>query len=261
MTTADRPTYIAAMHIIDAGSGVPVLWIHGFPLSSRIFLPQLAIHHVQHLVPDLPGFGQTPAGSSIGSIEEYARFALSVLDDREIDRAVVAGLSMGGYIALAIARIAPERLRGLMLLDTRETPDTPEAKKGRLESAEKVRAGKSVKPVVDAMLPKMFGPSPSADLVEEVTDIMMSSSVDGVAAALQAMADRPDTTAVLPQIRVPVLVVVGEEDSITPPADAERMAAAIADATLVKLPGAGHLSNMEQAEAFNAAVSEFVARV
>lgn len=249
------------MHIIDAGSGVPVLWIHGFPLSSRIFLPQLAIHHAQHLVPDLPGFGQTPADPSIGSIEDYARVALSLLDEREIDRAVVAGLSMGGYIALAIARIAPERLRGLMLLDTRETPDTAEARKGRFESIEKVRAAKSVKPVVEAMLPKMLGSSPSADLVEEVTDIMLSSSVDGVTTALKAMAERSDTTAVLPTIGVPVLVVVGEEDSITPPADAERMAGAIRDAKLVKLPGAGHLSNMEQAEMFNAAVGEFVKRV
>ncbi|MFZ2493270.1 MAG: alpha/beta fold hydrolase [Thermoanaerobaculia bacterium] len=249
------------MHVIDAGSGVPVLWIHGFPLSSRIFLPQLVIHHAQHLVPDLPGFGQTAPAAGEGSLDAYAKFALDLLDEWEIDRAIVGGLSMGGYIALAIARIAPERLRGLMLIDTRELADSPEARKGRYETIEKVRAANSVRPVVDGMLPKMFGSSPSADLVEEVTDIMMSSSTDGVIAALQAMAGRADASSVLPKISVPTLIVVGEEDKITPPSDAERMAAAIPNAQLVKLPEAGHLSNMEQAEEFNAAVSKFLERV
>src|SRR5688572_26746005 len=138
------------MNVTDFGSGPAILWLHGFPLDSSIFQPQLAIPGVRHLTPDLPGFGRTPPADRELSMEDYARLGLEVLDARGIQRAVVAGFSMGGYIAFALARIAPERMSGLILIDTRETADTEEARKGRYDTIAKVRE-QGIQPVVDAM--------------------------------------------------------------------------------------------------------------
>lgn len=246
------------LNVTDLGEGTPVVWIHGFPLASSIFEQQLAIRGVRHVMPDLPGFGQSrPDGGGL-SIDDYAHRMLDLLDQRGLDKAVFAGFSMGGYIALAIARIAPERMRALVLIDTRETADTEEARKGRYESIEKVRK-EGVQPIVDAMLPKMLTPGAPREMKERVREIMSSSSPEGVMTALQAMAMRPDSSGVLPKIAVPVLIVVGEQDTITPPADAERMKSKIARARLVRIANAGHLSNYEQATEFNLACGAFLA--
>lgn len=221
-----------------------LLWIHGFPLSSRVFDRQLSIA-ATHVMPDLPGFGGAPPPRGEMTMEAYAR---EVLPEREV---IVAGLSMGGYIALAMARLAPERVKGLILIDTRETADTDEQRKARYDSIEKVKR-EGIAPVVASMLPKMVTKNAPPELVDEVRGIMESSSPAGVIAALDAMAKRPASD--LGALNIPVLVVVGEEDAITPPSDAERMAAALPDARLVKIAGAAHLSNVEQAHDFNAAV-------
>ena len=189
-------------------------------------------------------------------MDDYARHVLDAMDARKIDKAFLAGLSMGGYICFAIARIAPERMKGLILIDTRETPDTAEAKKGRYETIEKVKA-KGVSVVVDGMLPKMLTPQAPPALVTEARQIMMSSSQTGVTAALKAMAERPDSTETLRAISVPTLIVVGDADTITPPADAQRMASLAPNATLVTIKHAAHLSNMEQPDQFNKAVETF----
>jgi 3-oxoadipate enol-lactonase len=247
------------MHTTDYGSGTPVLWIHGFPLSSRVFEKQLAIAGARHLMPDLPGFGRTPP-ASVDSIDGYARLLLAELDRAGIDRAVFAGLSMGGYILMGVARLAPQRIQGAIFIDTRETPDTAEAKKGRYETMEKVKKN-GIGGVVDSMLPKMLTKSAPPALVDEAETIMSSSSAEGVTAALKAMAERPDSTPVLKMIRVPSLVIVGADDTITPPSDAARLAKALPDAQVVIIPGAAHLSNMEQPQVFNDAVSKFLQRV
>lgn len=248
------------LNVTDLGEGTPVLWLHGYPHAASIYENQLAIRHVRHVMPDLPGFGQSrPIGGEV-SMDDYARLCVELLDHRGIDRAVVAGLSMGGYIALAIARLAPKRLRALILIDTRETADSDDARKARYDSIEKVKQS-GVKPIADAMLPKMLTPNAPPEMRDRVREIMSSASPEGVIAALRAMATRPDSSSLLPNIDVPTLVLVGEEDSITPPADAERMAAAIRGARLVRIAGAAHLSNYEQAVAFNLAVSTFIANV
>jgi len=248
------------MHLTDYGSGTAILWIHGFPLSSRVFEKQLAIEGVRHLMPDLPGFGRTPP-AAVEGIDGYARLVLDELDRAKLDRAVLAGLSMGGYILFGIARIAPERIQGAILIDTRETPDTADAKKGRYETIEKVKKN-GIGAVVDSMLPKMLTKSAPPELVDEAESIMSSSSVDGVTTALKAMAERPDSTALLRMIRVPSLIVVGSDDTITPPSDAARMATALPDARTMIIPGAAHLSNMEQADVFNqAVVTDLLARL
>jgi pimeloyl-ACP methyl ester carboxylesterase len=247
----------------DDGHGTPVIWIHGFPLSSAIFAPQAAIPGVRHIVPDLPGFGGTPPPEGEISIDGYAEGILRILDEKGIRSGVVAGLSMGGYIALALARQAMERLCGLILIDTRETPDAPEARAGRVASIEAVRAN-GTGSVVESMLPKM--------LTEEtmkrdeakalaVRRIMESASAEGVVSALGAMARRGDSSSLLPRIEVPTLVVVGREDAIMPPADAERMRTAIPGAELVVIEGAAHLSNFERPEEFNRAAGRFLAGV
>lgn len=228
-----------------------ILWIHGFPLSSRIFDAQRAIG-AQHLMPDLPGFGGT-AARELMTMDDYARFAVEALDARGIERAVFAGVSMGGYVCFAAMRLFPERVSGLVLIDTRETPDSPKARRERLDMAKKV-SHEGVRPVVESMHPNMLTPAAPPEMREHVREIMMSSSPEGVIAALHALADRPDSTETLTRISVPTLIIVGEGDTITPPADSERMAHHILNARLVKLPHAGHLSNIEQADAFNLAV-------
>jgi pimeloyl-ACP methyl ester carboxylesterase len=182
---------------------------------------------------------------------------IDLLDHRGIEQAVFAGLSMGGYICLAAARLAPKRLRGLLLIDTRETADDEEARKARYETIEKVKK-EGVGPIVESMLPKMITPQAPAEMKERVREIMMSASPEGAIAALRAMAERPDASPVLRKIAVPTLVVAGEQDTITPPSDAERMAKSIPRARLVCIAGAAHLSNYEKADDFNGAVARFV---
>ena len=192
-------------------------------------------------------------------MDTYARLMIELLDHRGIDRAIFAGLSMGGYICFAMARLAPQRMRGLILIDTRETADSEEARKGRYDSIEKVKR-EGVKPIVETMLPKMLTPGAPRETRDRLREIMSSASPDGVMAALRAMATRPDSTPLLREIHVPTLILVGEEDTITPPTDAERMAAAIRGARLVRIAGAAHASNFEKAAEVNRAVTTFVTK-
>lgn len=232
-----------------------LVWIHGFPLSSAIFARQ-----PRGLSPDLAGFGSAPPPPARDySVDDYARDVLAQMDSHRIDRAVIGGLSMGGYILFAIARIAPKRIAGVILIDTRETPDTAEAKKGRYDTIEKVK-DKGVSVVVESMLPKMLTSSAPEALVDETRRIMLSSSKEGVIAALRAMAERPDSSGVLRSLDVPALVVAGDQDSITPPSDGERMAKMLRRAEMATIRGAAHLSNFEQPEEFNAVVESFLSR-
>jgi pimeloyl-ACP methyl ester carboxylesterase len=247
----------------DRGAGTPVIWIHGYPLSAAVWEPQEAIPGVRHIIPDLPGFGATPPPAGEMSIPDYADGIVRIMDENGIRSAVVAGLSMGGYIALALARTAMERLCGLILVDTRETPDTADARAKRFESIEAVRAD-GTKSVVDSMLPKMLTEATMKNdeaKAGALRRIMESASSEGVVAALGAMARRADASSFLPRIEVPTLVVVGRDDTITPPADAERMRSAIPGAELAIIDHAAHLSNFEQPAAFNAAVTRFLTRV
>lgn len=226
-----------------------ILWLHGFPLTNAIFAKQLAITGVEHVMPELP---------PLESMDDYARFAIEQLDLRGIEKATFAGLSMGGYICFAALRLFPERVSGLILIDTRETADTDEGRKGRREMIDKAEH-EGVAPIVEAMLPKMLTSSAPPELKQFVRDVMMSTSREFVIAALRAMAARPDSSSMLPSIAVPTLIVVGEEDPITPPKDSERMASAIPNAKLVKLARAAHLSNVERATEFNDAVLQWSA--
>lgn len=248
------------MFYTDQGAGTPVVWIHGFPLSSRVFQRQLEIPGVRHVMPDLPGFGRSAHDPGIATVDDYARRVRTLVDELDLQRVVFAGLSMGGYVCFALARIAAERMEGLILIDTRETADTPEARKDRFATIEKVsRQGGSV--VADSMLPKMLTRSAPPELVDDVRTIMTSCSREGVMAALRAMADRPDSADLLRRIQVPTLIAVGDEDPITPKADAERMAGLLPQSTLVTIPRAAHLSNLERPREFNEAARNFLNRL
>lgn len=250
-------------NVRDEGSGPPVVWIHGYPLSARIWDAQMAIPGVRHIVPDLPGFGESAPPPGAMTIPGYADGVLAVLDAAGVRAAVVAGLSMGGYIALSLAGKAPDRVAGLLLVDTRETPDTPEARQKRFEAIEQVRR-EGVRPIADAMLPKMLTAhtiETSPGTAAAVRAIMESASPAGVEAALRAMAERDDATPLLPRLTVPVLIACGSEDTVTPPSDAARMKNAIPEADLVLIEGAAHLSNVERPAEFNEAATAFLRRI
>ena len=248
-----------SLHVIETGSGIPILWIHGFPLCSEVFANQLSIPDARHIAPDLPGLCRSEPPKSDMTMTDYAKAVISVLDERKIDRAIFAGLSMGGYVCFAAWRLFPKRISGLILIDTRETADSDDTRRGRYESIANVKQ-KGVSAVVDAMLPKMLSPAAYHSTVSGVKRIMSASTAEGISAALRGMAEREDASDLLPKISVPSLVIVGENDTITTPADAKRMASRLPDAKLVIIPGAAHLSNVERPAEFNAAVIEFLKR-
>lgn len=245
----------------DAGPrGAPaVILLHGFPLDHSMWSAQAAALKAagfRVVVPDLRGFGKASVRAP-STMAAHAADVLRLADRAGLRRFALAGFSMGGYVALEVARQAPERLAGLALVDTRAEPDTEEARKGRAETAAKVRA-QGVGVVAESMLPKMLTARAPPAMVEPVRAMMMRTPAEGAALALLGMGERADQRATLAHVRVPTLVVVGAEDPITPPAAAEAMAQAVPGARLVVVPGAAHLAPVEQAEAVSAAMVEWM---
>lgn len=248
---------------IDKGTGPAIVWIHGFPLSSAVFEPQLAITGHRHVAPDLPGFGESPFDPALpATIDAYADSVAAHVRALGIERAALAGLSMGGYIVFSMLRRHPALASSVLLIGTREKADSDEGRAGRATMAEAVlRDGPGY--AADQMFPKMLTAETLAVSdwrAATVRRAMASAGVDGVVAALTAMASRPDSTTTLRDAKVPVLAIAGERDTIAPPADAERMASLAVDGAHVVIPGAAHLSNVEHPAEFNRAVLAFLAR-
>jgi pimeloyl-ACP methyl ester carboxylesterase len=247
---------------MTAGSGDDALvLIHGFPLTSEMWRAQvekLASPSRQVVAPDLPGCGRTPG--AFESMDEAADAVAALLRQLRIERAVVGGFSMGGYVAFAFARRHGAMLRGLMLVDTKAGADSDDARAGRRVMAAKAREeGKGN--VIETMLPRLLAETTlngRPPLVQRVRDIAENVTLDGITGALTAMASRPSSESDLPRISVPALVMVGEHDVITPRADAEAMASAIPDAKLVVIPDAGHLTPMEQPDAVTTAMRDWL---
>lgn len=256
-------TKIPPLHVQTSGSGIPVLLIHGFPFTSRMWQPQL--HGLadtgQIVAPDLPGFGDSPAAPPPHSVDAMAQACVAVLDAQGIHGpAVIGGLSMGGYIALAIARLYPQRLRGLMLLSTRAAADGAEAKANR-DKAIATAQEQGPAPAGEGMYPKLLAPGNYEAMPEtaaELKEVMSGATTEGVVMALTAMRDRPDSTPMLPNISVPTLIVHGDEDQVIPKSEAAAMATAIPGSQLHLIPQAGHVPNLEQPAAFNEIIAEFV---
>ena len=265
----------------DATRG-SVVFIHGFPFDGTMWAPQLddMPDGWRGLAPDLRGFGQSPLGADSGAVPSgrrvgngiahtdepvltMARLADDVAEviDRECDGpAVVCGLSMGGYVAFELRRRHPERIRALVLADTRAAADSDEARENRMRMAQTVRDS-GVAPVAAAMIPKLLAEGTrenAPDVEETVRAMILDTAPETVVAALAGMASRHDSTRELAEIAVPTLVMVGEHDAITPPDDARAMADGIADARLTIIPDAGHVSGLENPRAFNEALKDFL---
>jgi pimeloyl-ACP methyl ester carboxylesterase len=245
------------------GCGPAVVLLHAFPLHSGMWLDQeraLAQTHTVVRV-DAPGFGESTRVSSLLTMERIADDAAAVLDHLGLGQAVVAGLSMGGYAAFALVRRHPGRLRALVLADTKAPPDSDQAKSDRAALAERVRR-EGPAAAAEAMVPRLLGASTRRErpeVVARVRDMILAVDPGAITDALAGLAARADSSPTLREIAVPTLVLCGEEDEVTPPAEAERMERAVAGARRVTVPGAGHLANLENPRAFDQALFSFLA--
>lgn len=247
----------------SGGAAVPLVLLHGFPLDRTIWSRQFVTlsNAARVIAPDLAGFGGAAAGAVPVSIDGWADDVRALLDRLGIDRAVVGGVSMGGYIALAFARRHPERLRGLVLECTKAGADGAEARAARDKSADLIRR-EGVAPLAAQMLPKMLSPRANGmPALAEVERVMTRQPASGVIAALAALRDRPDATPGLSAISAPTLVVSGADDTLIPPSESAALAAAIPGARLVTLAAAGHLAHLDAPDSFESAVREFLATV
>ncbi len=245
----------------DVGTGLPVVFLHGFPHNRSLWAPQLhgLAAPCRRIALDLRGFGESSVLPPY-SMDQYADDVASALIVMNTGPAVIAGLSMGGYIAFALWRRHPGLVRGLILADTRAGADDADGvakRKAMIEVARRDGSG----PIADQMIAGMIGKSTRAkhpDLADTMHTMMEQAPPDGVAGALRAMYERPDSVPTLATISVPTLLVVGEEDVLTPPKEARAMHAAIAGSRLEVISGAGHVSNLERPAAFNHVASEFL---
>ena len=241
----------------------PVVLVHAFPLSHAMWQAQVEALAPQFrvIVPDLPGFGGS-ARQVKPSISQMAQEIAALLDQQKITEPVfIGGLSMGGYVVFEFLRQFPQRVRGLGFFSTRAAADTAEAREGRLKTAQKIQA-EGLQSFSKVILPKLLGKTTMESnpaVVRQVTDLILASKPEGVADALLAMADRRDSTDLLGAVRVPTLVVAGEQDSFIPPAEAEAMARAIPGAQLHVIKEAGHLLNLEQPAPFQQLLTQFLA--
>ena len=251
---------------LEAGAGWPVVLLHAFPLTAEMWRPQLARvpDGWRFLAPHLQGSGGTPPrprpDGLAATMDDYAADVGSLMDALEIESAIIGGLSMGGYVALALFRQEPARFAGMVLADTRPQADTPEGRAGRAAMRALV-AERGPAAVADQMLPRLLSEQArreQPEIVALIRRLIESHSPDAIDAAVAAMMERPDSTPYLARITCGTLVLVGERDEVTPPADAEAMQRALVRATLTVIPGAGHLSNLEQPEAFSRALADFL---
>ncbi len=241
----------------------PVVFLHAFPFSARMWRPQLAAlkgRYSAHAV-NLPGFGGEPARAK--TLEAFAESVLEELDVLGIEKAVFVGLSMGGYVAFRLFELAPERFSGLLLADTRAGADPPEGREKRTRLAEAV-----LKEGPRALLPDFLNAvlgettrKTRPELVREVEAMILEADPEGVANALLAMRDRPDSFDLLPQMNFPVLLVYGEEDALTPPEEGLGMLEKLPKGRMLTIPRAGHMANLEAPAAFNTALSGLLAEV
>jgi 3-oxoadipate enol-lactonase len=248
----------------DIGSGPAVVLIHGYPFNRSMWTEQVAALADRYRVVtlDLRGHGESETSTGASTMTLMAQDVAALMDELQIERAVIGGLSMGGYVTLALYQLFPQRVEKLLLADTRAQADTEEGKATRAEQVQQILA-EGMAGIVNAMLPKLLSPetvSKRPEIVKRVRDMMIHTSPEGAAGALRGMAEREDQMERLSQINVPTLIVVGKEDPITPVADSEKMHERIAGSQLVVIENARHVSNIEQAEEFNRALLELLSR-
>jgi pimeloyl-ACP methyl ester carboxylesterase len=257
-----------ALHYTESGEGLPVVLLHAFPMSSAMWANQRTglAGRCRVITPDQRGFGASPlrgdpASLAKPSLTTAADDLMRVLDKLELQQVVLGGLSMGGYVAMAFLRRHPERVRGLILANTKASADSEDGAANRERIAAEVLAAGSSAPLLDEVFPKLLGASTLADrpqVVQQVREQVEQAPPAAVAWAQRAMAARPDSLDTLRAVTVPALVIAGDEDQLMPTAEADAMAEALPKGRLVRIPGAGHLSAIEDPTAFNAEIDTFL---
>lgn len=243
------------------GDGLPVVLLHGYPFNRSMWRGQADALSASYRVitPDLRGHGESEAATT-ATMPEMAADVAALMDELHIERATLGGLSMGGYVALAFYQRFPERVRALVLADTKAQGDTPEAREVREQQALKATR-EGMQPIADAMLPKLLAPETLAaqpNTVARVREMILSTKPVGAAAAQRGMAAREDRTELLSRIKVPTLILVGSEDAITPPDVAAELHRSIRGSRLEIINGAGHVSNLERPAEFTNALKHFL---
>jgi 3-oxoadipate enol-lactonase len=249
------------MSWLQAGQGRAVVLLHAFPLGAEMWKTQLEAvpHGWMMIAPDLPGFGESRGGDPAAHVDDHADAVLALMRHLNIEQAAIGGLSMGGYVTFALHRKAPQRFRAMILADTRAEADTSEAKAGREKMQAAVREN-GAQAAADAMLPKLLGASGNGVNPQSIAvrEIILKNDAQGIVDAIEALKTRPDSTPTLKQITCPTLVIVGDQDEVTPVPLSEVMAREIAQATLTVIPGAAHLANVQQSDTFNRALWTFL---
>ena len=249
----------------DVGVGHAIVLIHGYPFNRSLWTEQTEAltSRFRVVTPDLRGFGESDSSEGPVTMNRMARDVAELMDQLGIEQAVIGGLSMGGYVALAFVKQFPSRVKALVLADTRAQADSEEGKQTRHQQAEKALS-EGMAGIADAMLPKLLTPdtvSKRPEVVKRVRDMMLKTKPQAAASALLGMAQRDDLSEFISTIRVPTMIVVGREDALTPLADSEKMQSKIAPSRLVVIENACHVSNLEQTEQFNYALIRFLDRV
>lgn len=243
----------------------PILFIHGFPFDHAMWRHQLAaLSRWRCIAPDLMGAG---ASGGLGSPDDYsmaayARDLIRQLDDQRIEQVVVCGLSMGGYIAFELLRQVPNRVHAAVLCNTKASADTPEAKRGRDAMAAKAER-EGARGIAAELVPKLLARvtrERQPAVVREVTEMIVRQPVSGIAGALRALRERPDSTPLLARTRIPVLVIAGEDDQITPAAGMQEMARAIPGGEFAVIADAGHVTPLEQPVTVSSTVADFLVK-
>lgn len=247
------------MRYEDVGSGPALLLIHAFPLAGTMWRPQVESLHDQFrlIVPDLRGFGGSDAPPGPYTMDQQADDLAALLDHLGIEQAIPCGLSMGGYIAMAFMRRHSARAHALILADTRAGADGVEARAGR-EANAILAETQGAAAIADKMIPGLVAPGTGQDVRDALRNMIVANSPQGIAAALRGMAIRPDSTASLRAISVPTLVIVGEQDGLTPQIEANQISTAIAGSHVAVVPNAGHISSMESPVFFNGMLRVFL---
>jgi 3-oxoadipate enol-lactonase len=270
MTSAGRLRYLERAPSGETRARGTLVLLHAFPLNARMWEPQLALasRGWRVIAPHMRGLDGGDRGSAspdearptTQTMDDYAGDVIDLLDALHIEEAVIGGLSMGGYVTLAMLRHAPRYFRGLLLADTRPQADTPEGLEGRTRMLRLV-AEQGPAAVAAEIIPGLLGETTRRrhpDTIERVRALVLSNSAASIAGMVHALMSRHDSTPLLSTIHVPTLIIVGDEDTVTPRAVAEDMQRAIAGSVLAVIPEAGHLSSLEQTTAFDAALAEFL---
>ncbi len=247
----------------DIGDGKTVVLLHAFPLSRAMWKPQIAAltsERCRLIIPDLRGFGETHDFSDINSMEDMSGDVAGLLDALKIERAVIIGLSMGGYVAFEFLKLLPEKIAALVFCDTHAGNDSEVTRSSRFELIEKIqKEGADV--LIDELLPKLISEDTKEnkkELVESLEEMFRAADAKAAIAALRGMAQRADNNHLLERISVPTQLIFGEEDKVTNLEMAYKMRDRIPNASLSVIESAGHYSNLEQPERFNSVLTNFI---